>query len=382
MGKEKKSIQLVMLSRFNKSGGGRETWFYNFMPRLYQLDPEFTLDVLGYKMGNSNLEVENAFASLRDRITFNFFELKPSKVPLFFKMWKRVFLVRKKEMIKPYDYVIAMGMFELIMILTSNYKGAKKVVWLRGIFLHEKASKYPSFLMPFFRKIEIFLLKKANIVFANGSDIKEFYSSPNLNINVILNGVDLQRWKPKQESFQVSSPIKIAYVGRLSQVKGFLEFLEAANRTLLLNSKDFEFHIVGDGELKHSEAFKSKDKRIIYHGAIDNELLPQFLINFHVCVALTLADETGGGGGTSNALLEQMALGLVIVAWDNRIFRQVLTLNEAYLVEQKKVDQLVAAYLEILTDPVKAKEKAAKVLEKASTFAIDAKVKAYNEFFS
>jgi glycosyltransferase involved in cell wall biosynthesis len=378
----KKAIQLVMLSKFRVSGGGRETWFYNFMPRLLDLDPNFTLDVLGYKVDESGNEIKSTFDRYKERVRFTFFKLTTGKVPLFFKMWSAVNKSRKSPDAKSYDYVIAMGMFELIMILTSNYRGSKKIVWLRGIFLHEKANKYPHFLLPFFKKIEIWLLKKADFVFANGADIKAFYDAPNLEINVVLNGVDLQKWQPRNEVLEITKPIKIAYVGRLSAVKGFYEFLASANETLAKFPGSFEFHTVGDGELKNSLEFKQANPNIKHHGPIDNNMLPNFLSDFHVCVALTLADENGGGGGTSNALLEQMALGLIIVAWDNRIFRQVLDDNEAYLVKQKDIGEMVNAYINILNHPENASQKAANVRKRAATFGIDAKVKAYNQYFS
>jgi glycosyltransferase involved in cell wall biosynthesis len=378
----KKAIQLVMLSKFKVSGGGRETWFYNFMPRLLDIDRNFTLDVLGYQSADSAIEVKTAFSLYKERVNFSFFDLSPGKIPLFFKMWKKVYQNRKNSTSKNYDYVIAMGMFELIMVLTSRYRGAKKIVWLRGIFLHEKAGKYPHFLLPFFKKIEIWLLKKADYVFANGSDIQDFYKDPHLKINVILNGVDLEKWQPKTEALTLIKPIKIAYVGRLNAVKGFFEFLESANQTLARYPDSFEFHIVGDGELKNSVQFAQANPKIKHHGAIDNHLLPALLSEFHVCVALTMADENGGGGGTSNALLEQMALGLIIVAWDNRIFRQVLTAAEAYLVEQKNIAQMVDAYIDILENPQIALQKAENVRKRAGTFAIDAKVSDYNQYFN
>lgn len=369
-----------MLSKFKKSEGGRETWFYNFMPRLLESDPSFDLDVLGYQSNESAKEYESVFGRYGDRVNFHFLKLSAGKIPLFFKMWRSIHSMRKLKEAKAYDFIIAMGIFELIMVLSSNYNG-KKIVWLRGIFLHEKAGKYPKFMHAFLKKLELMLLKKADYIFTNGYDIKAFYDGAGLKINVILNGVDLIKWKPNRKEIELKEPIKVVYVGRLSAVKGFLEFIASANQTLEEFPESFEFHVVGAGELKDSLEFKTRNPKIIYHGSKENDTLPSFLSTFHVCVALTMADENGGGGGTSNALLEQMALGLTIVAWDNVIFRQVLAEDEAYLVEQKNIIALKNAYVDILCHPDNASLKARNVLKKAGTFGIDAKVEEYNRYF-
>jgi len=376
-----KSIQLVMLSKFRRSGGGRETWFYNFMLKLFEVDINFKLDVLGYRLDDSMNEIFSVYEPYKDRVNFTFFSLTKGKIPVFFKMWGAVHNSRKGDGVKKYDYVIAMGVFELIMILTSNYKGVKKVVWLRGIFLHEKANKYPHFLYPLLRKIEFWLLKKADYVFTIGEDIKNAYSAQELKINVVSNGVNLDKWKPKSDNLVITKPIKIAYVGRLSMVKGLLEYIESANQTLLKYPNDFEFHIVGDGELKHSKEFMTANPSIIYHGPMDNDVLPNFLRDFHICVALTFADENGGGGGTSNALLEEMALGLIIVAWNNEIFNQVLNDSEAYLIKQKDVNKMVSTYIRIKDNPEEAILKAKNGRVKAATYDINVKVKEYADYF-
>ena len=111
------------------------------------------------------------------------------------------------------------------------------------------------------------------------------------------------------------------------------------------------------------------------------DVLPNFLRDFHICVALTFADENGGGGGTSNALLEEMALGLIIVAWNNEIFNQVLNDSEAYLIKQKDVNKMVSTYIRIKDNPEEAILKAKNGRVKAATYDINVKVKEYADYF-
>jgi glycosyltransferase involved in cell wall biosynthesis len=63
---------------------------------------------------------------------------------------------------------------------------------------------------------------------------------------VIENGVDPVVWRCDPP--RLKEPIRVAYIGRLSKVKGIEEFLQVIKLTKDgPNSDDFEFHIVGDG---------------------------------------------------------------------------------------------------------------------------------------
>ena len=100
-----------------------------------------------------------------------------------------------------------------------------------------------------------------------------------------------------------------------------------------------------------------------------------------VCVALTLSSLGLGGGGVSNALVEQMAAGRILVAWDNDIFRQVLDSSMAYLVPQGDARALANAFLYIALNRGEALERAARAWEKSTSYAISTHVDKFFELF-
>jgi len=341
-------IDLIMLSKFGKNDGGRETWAYNFLPALIH-DKKIKLNIFGYRLNtdedNSNLLKQ---LDISNNINPIIITGKKNKFPKFISMLLKLkYFLKKFDKPKP-NYTIAMGIFELIMILfNKRFSNSIRVVWLRSIFLNEKSYRIPNFLIKLAEKFEYILLKKVDIILANGDDIKAHYEQFGLNITVIKNGVDSLKWDMQPPI--IKEVIKVAYIGRLSQVKGIESFMDLIKQIKNSSySKKFEFHIVGDANnyISDVKEFENNDW-ITYHNSIENSKLPIFLKDIDVCVALTFASASGGGGGTSNALLEQMAASKIIIAWDNVIFKQLLNDENSYLVEQYSVEKLNTALLDI-----------------------------------
>jgi glycosyltransferase involved in cell wall biosynthesis len=357
--KKEISLDIIMLSTFDRNAGGRETWLYNFLPELFKDDTISTVNLFGFKTpdeidhGRELLQLVAPESSGKELLPV-IFERQPGRFPKALSMFKALKKYNKSRKAKP-DAVLAMGIFELIMMnRIHKYKGVKKVVWLRSIFTHEKAYAIPKAIRKFFLQYEIRQLKKADILISNGDDIRDFYKQFNLEVSVIKNGVSLAKWNVSPPSFK--NEIHVAYVGRLSQVKGIEDFLKLAVKVRSgAHAKRFRFHTVGDPSVYAPEVAELEKKGILKnHGIIPNDSLPEFLKRVSVCVALTYASESGGGGGTSNAMLEQMAAGRVLLAWDNRIFRQYLHRDNAYLAPQYSVKDLELKLYEILNDPGKA----------------------------
>ena len=134
----------------------------------------------------------------------------------------------------------------------------------------------------------------------------------------------------------------------------------------------FEFHVVGaEGPGEAEVKAAAEQGLVIYHGMVANAALPALLGHFDACVALTRVSRNKGGGGTSNALMEQMAAGRVIVAWDNVIFRQVLNESTAYLVAQDDIEALAAAIRRISQAPTQARSKAAAAQSAVAEHSLD-----------
>jgi len=371
-------IDLIMLSKFGKGDGGRETWIYNFIPELLN-DNRIKLKIFGYKTkeDEDNTELLRKLDKTHtNRVEAFIITGKKNKFPKFLSM-----LFQLKSFLKNFDRqksdcAIAMGIFEVIIMLANKrFNNGLKIVWLRTIFLHEKSYRIPEILVGLARKIEYYLLKKADIIIANGDDVKAYYEQQyGLNITVIKNAVDAKKWD--MSPVTSSEVLKVAYIGRLSKVKGIEPFMDLVKKVKnSSNAELFEFHIVGESNNYNTEVKKLQDEGlIIYHDRIDNEGLPVFLKDIHICVALTFASSSVGGGGTSNALLEQMAASKIIIAWDNVIFQQLLNVDIAYLVEQYSVSGLNTALLDIYSNQDEAIKKGISAKEAIRPYTIDAHV--------
>jgi glycosyltransferase involved in cell wall biosynthesis len=123
-----------------------------------------------------------------------------------------------------------------------------------------------------------------------------------------------------------------------------------------------------------AKTFQKYQDEFQYHGNVANELLPSLLEHFDVCVAFTQVGQSCGGGGTSNALLEQMAAGRVIVAWDNPHFRQILDDSCAYIVAQNDVPGVIEVLQEILKDSREAMFRASNGSKRVQRYSLDDQV--------
>jgi glycosyltransferase involved in cell wall biosynthesis len=221
------------------------------------------------------------------------------------------------------------------------------------------------------------MLRRVDRVIANGVDIAEHYRRRGLTVSVIENSVDLRRWQCDRPGLR--APLHVGFVGRLTESKGIEEFVQAARKLNADGSgDDFVFHIVGSGNYSHARMFLENQHLFQIHGSVSNVDLPQLVKRFDVCVALTKAGPYGGGG-TSNALLEQMASGRVIIAWNNPIFRQLLSEDCAYLVDQGDVTGIIKSLDEILLDKIDALNRAKKAKQIAAKFSLDGQVRQFME---
>lgn len=139
---------------------------------------------------------------------------------------------------------------------------------------------------------------------------------PSASIDVITNGVDLQRFRPAGHSDRpgntktAAEPLKLLTVGRLSATKR-VDLLIEAVRILARNGSSVYLTIVGGGALeaglRRSVAHAGLSDTVEITGRIDAEHMPQVYRRNDVFVSASMQE------GMSNAMLEAMASGLPIV---------------------------------------------------------------------
>ena len=355
-----------MISNFGVADGGRETWAYSFIPRLLRRWPAIQLDVIGLHRAGQQDNRGRMAGLLGDRGSIKFIESARKRFPVLSMLRQVPWRLATSRHPKP-DLVIAVGsVIELVVILASpSLRRARRIVWLRTVLMQERSQQ----LGPLGRvghALERRLLRSADLLIANGEDTARYYRDYGLEVHVIPNGVDLGRWRsapPKLER-----PVRVVLIGRLIRHKGLAEFLALAKR---MHGHGFEFHVVGEGPYESEVKDGQRKGWLVYHGVMPNEELPALIATMDVCACLALE---GAGGGVSNALLEQMASGRIILAWNNAIYRQLLDETNAWLVTQSDVDEAEKALRDIAERPDEARRRAAAAQDTASGFSFDSHV--------
>ena len=361
-----------MLSNFGRADGGRETWAYNFIPRLLERYPTLSLDIFGLRVDGEPDHRETVLSSVaeaqRNRLAAHFVRAKADRLPNALSFWRGVPKLARGTNWPIFALAVGSWVELLAVLLAPRFRSSGKLVWLRSIFADEKAHRYPPALRPLLERVELAVLRRADVIIANGDDTAEHYRKRGLTVCVIPNGVDLDRWRMTPPT--PTPPLQVAYIGRIATAKGIHDFIEVAQMAQRRGLDWLQFHVVGEGSL-------APDKKALlhWHGAIANEEMPALLSQMHVCVALTHvrsgADRFSGGSGVSNALLEQMAAKRIIVAWDNPAFRQVVDESSAYLVRQGDRAALLEALVRIHAQPVEARARAERAARLAERYSFD-----------
>lgn len=145
------------------------------------------------------------------------------------------------------------------------------------------------------------------------SEMKSLYKLKR-NIDVILNGVDTDKFRPIRNSMSTSkygwaSGINVGSVGRLDRGKKYHELISDFSS---YSNGDTNLIIVGDGpELDNLTVLADKansSSHIYLAGSRDN--IPELLNCFDVFVLPSESE------GLSNAIMEAMSCGLPVIAYD------------------------------------------------------------------
>jgi glycosyltransferase involved in cell wall biosynthesis len=379
---------LVMLSNFGRADGGRETWAYNFVPRLLARYPGLRLSVFGMRT-DGEADNRDALRSAvgqddRDRLAVDFVEAKAGRRPNAFAFWAKLRRLVARRLDHPPALVLAVGSWVelLAVLLTPRFRRSAKLVWLRSVFADEKAHRYPSALRHSLEWFEVAVLRRADVVIANGQDTARRYRALGLSPLVIPNGVDLDRWRMPPAS--VDGPLDVAFIGRVTPAKGIDAFVELARLAGQSGpAPALRFHVIGDAPDGSLTKAAHAEGLLEYRGPVSNESLPAVLGSMHVCAALTFVHRRdiheSGGAGVSNALLEQMAAGRIMLCWDNEAFRQVLSDDSAYFVRQGDVGALLDALLAVIGNPVAAHARAQRAAEIAANYGLERHMDLFDE---
>lgn len=226
--------------------------------------------------------------------------------------------------------------------------GIPYVVSLRGSDVPGYSERF-GFLYKFITPIIKFIWKRACFVIANSDGLRQLalQSSPEKEIGVIYNGIDIEEFfpdhlKPDPNHFN------IICVSRVTPRKG-IRFLVQAFKILEARYDHIRMIIAGDGNEKKSleqlvRGLGLEDK-VVFLGVVPHEKLIDYYQKSNVFVLPSLNE------GMSNTMLEALACGLPMVATDTGGTKELITNRKnGLIVEMQNPDDLAEKIEQIVLD--------------------------------
>ena len=175
-------------------------------------------------------------------------------------------------------------------------------------------------------------------------------------VDVIYNGIDMQRFYEEKAHIFPNDEIVIGSIGRLSKEKGHKHLIRACR---FLNNKDWRLILVGDGTMKRElvglTEYLGLENQVKFTGAV-NDVRP-YLKDMDVFVLPSVSE------GLSLVILEAAAAGKMVVATNVGGVPEIIHNKEdGLLFKPKSIEQLVA-HLNWINDHRDAAVKMAKKLQ-------------------
>ena len=196
------------------------------------------------------------------------------------------------------------------------------------------------------------------------------------NIDVIPNGVDLERFYPAQAG-ELSGKLKLVTVGRLSATKR-IEMLIEAVEILSKKGTDVYLRIAGGGgmakQLKATVEQKKLTGIIKFSGRVGTDKMPDVYRQNNMFVSATMQE------GMSNAMLEAMASGLPIITTRCEGVEELISDN-GIVVGEDSADSLADAIIKLAGNQQEYKTMCAAARRKAETFGWDKVAQGYIKLY-
>jgi glycosyltransferase involved in cell wall biosynthesis len=223
--------------------------------------------------------------------------------------WKANKFIKKLMDEKDYDVCHAFFGIPCGAIAYLLRKKIPYIVSLRGSDVPGFNSRF-GFQYVFLKPIIKSIWKNAGAVVANSKGLKELalLTSPEQEISVIYNGIDVSEFKPDLNRTNHGNELRIVCVSRLIERKGIKYLIEAIGK---LKDKNIRLVLVGEGnqeeELKKLAQDRGISNIVDFKGYISHDNIADIYRKSDVFVLPSLNE------GMSNALLEGMASGLTVI---------------------------------------------------------------------
>ncbi len=371
------SIVFVHLSPFPRYSGGIENWLFHLITEFDRrripvvLFAPVSSDPLFYDItGFQNLKLIGMPSIQRHERAYGFFKkFLPSlsfvPVGLSFLLWTvgAWWVIRKQLTTRDRLFALHTIPTMLPLILFRCFGGRNSISCsVRGKIGADLREMKRPILAWLYAKAEKIVLGFADQVISNGEDTAAYLRNElGIDSKVLPNGVDFERfvkadtssgswedpWIDELLKLRQEKVAIVMTVATLRDVKGIRFLIEAAAQLQKEFDRPFKVIFVGKGDPSVYQEYAARlgaAERVMFVG--EQKDVASFLRLADVTVAMF------GGGGVIHAVLEMMAAGKPIVAWDNLTYSQVLTHGvSGHLEKDRDSVALARGILSLLTDP-------------------------------
>jgi len=376
---KKPNIHIVIYSEIFEYDGGRETWLSYFLPNLYERGIFDNIYVYHIKPRTNKDNLKTKFKSI---VNFNETDIG---IPNEHNSFRNAYLYTRNTYyqlnrnIASNDIILVIGTrMELLPSILLKIKFKEQIVlvpWIRSITVGETISQRNYVFGQIVKILESICFILADYAICNGTDTFEYYSNTYKRLNgklaIIENAVNIEDYKFCNEEVCASKPLKIAYIGRFASAKGFEQLINAVNiyydQIQEEKAESIEFHVWGHGNLE-----SIIPEYIINHGVLARKDVPLALRDCD-CVVLLNKSTNNEAAGVSHSLLEAMAAGKIIIAWDNKVHNRIINNDSAFLIEEGNISELANLFIKLANEEIPAKilvSKGIKAREKVMDFDI------------
>lgn len=342
----KKALDIFFYSELINSRSGVVTWLKYFLKELEKINHYSSINIYMIKPRNKseslishpeykniNFYITDIGIPERNNPFFNITKWAWSSLKAFKKQTSKN---EERELLFISTLPSAVILFLMNLFFKNNNQ---KVLWVRSKALGELATYRNNLYVKIASLLENYAFHKFDKIITNGTDTYNYYLSiyenKNSKIFKVSNAINAEElFKLKYPEYK--DEIRIAYLGRLNEAKGFSYFLKSAE--LAKNEQTLSFHVYGEGD------YNKEIETVKFYGAYDQNMIKEILEKNDVIVFL---NRENFSGGLSHSLLEAMAAGRIIVAWNNNVHCQVLNDTNSWLVPEGDVEGLYLMYKKI-----------------------------------
>ena len=264
-----------------------------------------------------------------------------------------------------YDLVHAFSGFPTGWLCYRTAGGLPYIISLRGSDVpgrHARLQLEYKILGPVFKAI--WRNAAAIVACSEGLKNRALRFLPSASIDVIPNGVELDRFCPA-ESSEAQEVLRLLTVGRLSATKRVEMLIDAVE---ILRKDDLEicFTVAGGGQLEQHlrESVSERDlaDAVKIAGRVDPENMPQVYRDSDIFISASVQE------GMSNAMLEAMASGLPIITTRCEGVDELITDN-GVIVEGSSADEIAQAVRSLAENRQRRRKMAVAARSRAQQFA-------------